>query len=117
LWSRRSAAGDPAALERAAEEFEKAAAIDPYFAQAHFGAGYVSVRKEKWLEAAASFEAAARLNPGWAEPHYMLGVAWREAGRPDRAEKPWRRFLELDPGSPLAPAVREALRRPGDAGG
>lgn len=115
LWSRWSArtaagAGSEKSLSLAARAFERAVAVDPYFPPAQFGLGYVRFREAKHLEAIQAFSEAARLRPDWPEAHYMLGLAYRVAGSPQGAAGPWRRFLSLDPRSPLAPEVRRALK-------
>jgi tetratricopeptide (TPR) repeat protein len=114
LFSRNFAETPHAAesLSRAGAAFHRCVAIDPYFAQGHFGRGYVALRRNDFAAAATSFSVAARLRPEWPEARYMEGLAHRFAGDSAKAQKAWNAFLRLDPDSPLAQGVREALREP-----
>jgi Flp pilus assembly protein TadD len=58
--------------------------------------------------AVAAFEGALRCHPDYADAHYHLARMLDEAGHRLTAERHWRRFLALAPGSPWA---AEAARR------
>lgn len=93
--------------DRTAEaHFEKAVGWDPYFPAAHYGRGYVALRKQDFAGAVREFGETVRLAPGRPEHYYMLGVAHAMAGDPQAAEKPWRRYLSMDPEGPMAASVK-----------
>ncbi|MBI4396500.1 MAG: hypothetical protein HY548_05355, partial [Elusimicrobia bacterium] len=114
LWSQwgakqTSPEDSRAALMEARRFFERTLAIDPYFAQGHFGMGYVRLQEKRYREAAAAFGEAARTRTDWPEALYMQGLAYTFFGSPESAREPWERFLALEPGSPLAQGVKETL--------
>jgi len=97
-------------LDKAREVLERACAIDGEYAVAFRNLGDAILtmymkRKEKDLlpEAIRSYERAVELEPDYASAYNRLGVAYREAGRPDRAVSCWEKALELRPdvGYPL----------------
>jgi Flp pilus assembly protein TadD len=47
--------------------------------------------------AIAQFRSAIRSEPNYAAAHYQLGLALRQQGQKDQAEKEFQKAVELDP--------------------
>lgn len=110
LWSRAHARAHwPDALPAAHAVFNRALSVDPYFAPAHFGMGYVLMEEKNMRSAVQSFTAAARWRPGWTEAHYMEGVAALQAGQSDKAREALNNISRTDPANPLTQALRAAV--------
>jgi DNA-binding winged helix-turn-helix (wHTH) protein/tetratricopeptide (TPR) repeat protein/TolB-like protein len=93
---------------RAVEYFEKALALDPNYALAHFGLGYARVgialpggdKLEERQKARASAQKALALDPDLAEAYALLAeIVTIDDWNHTEAEKLFQRALELDPKS------------------
>jgi tetratricopeptide (TPR) repeat protein len=87
-----SQAGDH---RRAAEEFEKAIARDPQFANAHDWLGVEYAQLGRYRESEAEVRRYLALDPASWTGHYNLGVLLFQAGDYPGAEQSVRRALEL----------------------
>jgi tetratricopeptide (TPR) repeat protein len=87
-----SQAGDH---RRAAEEFERAVAADPEFANAHDRLGVEYARLGRYEEAEAELQRALAVDPASWIGHYDLGVILYQTGDLSGAERSVRRALEL----------------------
>ncbi|HOW28541.1 MAG TPA: DUF2723 domain-containing protein [Elusimicrobiota bacterium] len=105
IWSRE---GDATLAEKA---FRTAVRSDPYFPSGLYGWGYVNLQKNNAAEACRIFESLVRVRPDWPEAFYMLGASYSAAGDRDNARRSLDRFLTMDPGSPMASAVRKELEK------
>lgn len=77
----------------------------------HFRLGVVARKAGLVDEAVTEYQTAIRLDPKLAEAHYNLAVLYlQEKNAPDLAAQSFQRFLELDPDSDRAEAVRKWLR-------
>jgi adenylate cyclase len=95
-WA-RVFAQDP---ERAVAEFERALALNPSFARAHWGLGVALYSRDRADEAVAAIEKAIRLSRN--DPmlnlfEHNLGMAHFVAGRYERAAECARRSIALNP--------------------
>jgi tetratricopeptide (TPR) repeat protein len=102
-------------LERAAESFERATALDPKFADAHNDLGEVLLRLGRTDAAIASCQRALALRPRFAAALGNLANADRARGALAAAIAGYRRVIALEPG--LAEAHRNlgsALLEAGD---
>jgi predicted Zn-dependent protease len=90
--------------------FEKAAALDPYFYEGPFGAGFVALKQERLADAVAWLSQAVRVGPDRSDGWYMLGVACYESQDTAGARRAWQKFLALDPNGPVAETVRKKLQ-------
>ena len=64
-----------------------------------------------WLtEAVQAYRRALRLEPAYADAHSNLGETLVYLGRYEEARFHWNAYLELDPSSSWAAAIRELLR-------
>ncbi|MCY2930199.1 MAG: tetratricopeptide repeat protein [Planctomycetota bacterium] len=84
-------------FRKAEKAFRKALEINPKYAAAHNGLGYLFAVKENFPEAAAHFEKAAALSPRYAAAHSNLGFALCRLGRYEPALACFRKAIEINP--------------------
>ena len=84
-------------LESAAQEFERAIALDPGFADAHNDLGVVYARLGRYPEATAEFRRAIELLPQESSPRSNLAWALFLTGVRTEAEESARRAIQLSP--------------------
>jgi tetratricopeptide (TPR) repeat protein len=101
-------AGDPSG---ALEPLNKAVEIDASCTDAHYGLGLAYVKLKKLDKGISELQSATKLDPDHAYARYYLGMAYNQAGKKDLAIPYLRRFLELAPNAPEAPAVRSFLSK------
>ena len=87
-----SQAGDH---RRAAEEFERAVAADPEYANAHYGLGVQYAHLGHNAEAKVELQRSLTLDPYSLAGHYDLAVVLYQTGDLSGAERSVRRALEL----------------------
>ena len=104
----RAYAGDTAG---AMEPLKAAIAKNDNNAEAHFGLGLVNLKLKKLDDAVAELQKAWKLNAEDAYTHFYLATAYNEKGESHLAIPHLRRFVELAPNAPEAPAVRSFLSR------
>jgi TolB-like protein/Tfp pilus assembly protein PilF/predicted Ser/Thr protein kinase len=103
-------------LPKARSAAEKALALDPNLAEAHASLGYIKTYFDwDWAGAEKEFRQALALNPRYAPAHHWLGEAFVAQRRYDEAVAEKERAFELEPLSPIIPAMlgqiyREARR-------
>ncbi len=93
------------------EPLRKAIQLNEKNAQAHYGLGLASAKLDKLDDAIFELEKTCGLAPDDAYAHYHLGMAYNHKGKKDLAIPHLRRFVELNPEAPEAPAVRSFLSR------
>ncbi len=81
----------------ALESKQKAAALSPNDAGAHYNLGNAFKVLGRLAEAEACYRRALQLNPGYAEAHDNLGSTLKELGRLDEAEASYRQALQIKP--------------------
>ena len=84
--------------------FQKAALLDPNYAEAHYNLGIEFDQKGALDEAAAQFKKALELEPNNAAYHDNLGAVFAQMGRLDQAIPEFQEALRLKPGDPDAQA-------------
>ena len=89
-------------LDEAEEQFRRAIAARPAFAEAHGALGAALRRLGRLDQAEGCFRAAVSLDPGNTTCHYNLGNFLRDIDRLEESEVAYRRALELDPANRLA---------------
>jgi tetratricopeptide (TPR) repeat protein len=94
LW--KGAAGGAAPPE-VQVHLNKAVALDPRLAKAHFQLGVLYGDEGRYPEAISALEQAVRLEPSMAQAHYRLSQAYRRTGREDLAAKSLEAFARLQP--------------------
>ncbi len=85
--------------EKGAVAAQKALALAPSLAMAHFLLGEVALFKSDVVRATAEFEAERAVNPGYAPVYERLGDAYLRAGRFDQAQESLMQSLALDTSS------------------
>jgi tetratricopeptide (TPR) repeat protein len=60
---------------------------------AHFGA-------QRYPQAIAAYERAAAIAPGFSQIYNQLGYSYRFSDQPEKAEAPFRKYIEVLPGDP-----------------
>ncbi|MCU0722876.1 MAG: hypothetical protein MUC63_04565 [Planctomycetes bacterium] len=76
------------ALRRGAvPRLERAAALDPLDPEPHYGLGRIAAREARHGDAATHLAASLRANPFDGRTHYYYGMALRELGRGEEAER------------------------------
>jgi tetratricopeptide (TPR) repeat protein len=90
--ARFSQAGDH---RRAAEEFEKAVAVDPEFVDAYCGLGVEYTYLGRYAEAEAKLRRSLTLDPNSVAGYYDLAVVLEQTGDLPSAERSTRQALEL----------------------
>lgn len=90
----------------AMQEFEKALALDPENAEAHFGRGMGRMKTPPQFGgsidgAIEDFEAACKKKPS-AEAYFYLGEAYKKKGLNDKAKTAYEKALKLRPDYPEA---------------
>jgi Flp pilus assembly protein TadD len=84
-------------LPCAIEVFRRGLAIDGKSAQLRYLLGISLMAAKQPKEAVPELEKSAELAPQMLKPHLVLALAYEGAGRPDDAEREWRKALALDP--------------------
>ena len=83
--------------QNAALAFERALALDPRNAEAHFRLGLAARDQQQLERAAAAYQRAIELRPDYAEALNNLGSVLQMQGRNDGALDAYRRAVELSP--------------------
>jgi len=89
---------------------QRAVALAPQLADAHYQLGLVHAKREDWRAASEAFDRAADLNPALAYAHYYGGLMHYRAGRPDRMAIHFEQFLKLAPEAPERPEVLQIMK-------
>ena len=82
---------------RAAEIYERAAALDASSAGARIGLGFALMELRRFDAAEKALEVAVSLNPDSVDGFYMLGKVCLELQKPEAARRHWRRAHALSP--------------------
>jgi tetratricopeptide (TPR) repeat protein len=84
-------------LAQAADNYQRALAIDPTLAEAHFELGAVFRCLNRPDDALAAYRRTIELNPAHAKAHNFLGATYIDLRRHTEAEHAFRRAIELVP--------------------
>ena len=82
---------------RAADNYERLAALRPDIAEVHASLGYVYRLLGQKEQALGAFGRAVRLKPGLPGPHLYLGILFFESSRYEEALQPLKKALALKP--------------------
>ena len=83
--------------DKALEEYERAVAINPTFADAHSNLGVSYKRKGNHEKAIEEYEKALAGNPNLIEARNNLGVAYQAKGMYDKAVQEYEKVLAINP--------------------
>jgi Tfp pilus assembly protein PilF len=92
-------------LEKAAQELERAIALDPDYAEAHNDLGVAYTRLGRYPEAMAELRRAIEMIPGESVPYSNLAGVLFLSGQRDEAEVNARRAIRLSPNNAQARLV------------
>ena len=81
--------------------YSRAVELEPANAEYRYEYGRALHALGRHDEALGALAEAARLDPAYADPHMAMGDVHRDSGRPAEAIAAYRKFLELDKGSPM----------------
>ena len=95
--------------ERAQACYSKAIEADDSCCQAAFNLGSLHEDLSDLSTAIGWYRRALEMEPDYADAHFNLAGVLGKAGQPDAAALHWRRYLELDLGSPWARIARSHL--------
>jgi len=85
-------------LDKAAETYQKAIALEPSDAELHNSLGSVYAESSKIPEAQAEFQKSAELNPaGASRAYFNLGAVLYNTGKMDEAAAAFKKATEIDP--------------------
>jgi tetratricopeptide (TPR) repeat protein len=83
--------------DKAVEEYEKAIAINPTFADAHSNLGLAYDRKGRYDKAVEEYEKALAVNSNLVEARNNLGLAYYAQDRYDKAVSEYEKVLAMNP--------------------
>ena len=95
--------------ERARACYSKALEVDDSCCQAAFNLGSLHEDLSDLSTAIGWYRRALEMEPDYADAHFNLAGVLGKTGQPDAAALHWRRYLELDLGSPWARIARSHL--------
>jgi tetratricopeptide (TPR) repeat protein len=95
--------------ERAQACYSKALEADDSCCQAAFNLGSLHEDLSDLSTAIGWYRRALEMEPDYADAHFNLAGVLGKAGQPDAAALHWRRYLDLDLGSPWARIARSHL--------
>jgi tetratricopeptide (TPR) repeat protein len=95
--------------ERARACYSKALEVDDSCCQAAFNLGSLHEDLSDLSTAIGWYRRALEMEPDYADAHFNLAGVLGKAGQPGAAALHWRRYLELDLGSPWARIARSHL--------
>jgi tetratricopeptide (TPR) repeat protein len=87
LWKAAQASAGGKDLIKVESALEKAATLDPKFADAQFQLGNLYSDENRILEAVAAYQEALRIDSNLADAHYRLGQLYRRTGKSVEARK------------------------------
>jgi len=125
VWFQRASEwdGDPERWESAVDAYERVLDMDPGYAAAWNNLGLLHHRMGQYERAGECYRAALgdfpvavtwyrralELDADYADAHFNLAGVLAKLGRSESAAVHWRRYLELDLGSPWAKIARAHL--------
>ena len=95
--------------DRARECYEKALGADESCCQAAFNLGSLHEDLGDFHAAITWYRLALEMQPEYADAHFNLAGVLGKLGRNEAAARHWRRYLDLDIGSPWAQIARSHL--------
>ncbi|MCP5048341.1 MAG: tetratricopeptide repeat protein, partial [bacterium] len=75
-----------------------------------YNVGEIFFSNNKTEEAIRYFNQAATIKPDWGQPHLKIGYAYLNSADYKNAIAAFKKFLELDPQSKEAPAIKDVIK-------
>lgn len=98
-------------LKLAIKYYQKAIAIDPFYATPHNDLGIVYEKQKKLEQAEEEYLKAVSLDPRFLDPYANLALLYERTGKTGKAVIYWRK--RIDYGHPNDPWTRKAMERLG----
>lgn len=96
--------------ELARDAYLRALHVQPELTSARYNLALLYLQANEWSAAEALLRDVVRQQPNYAAAHYSLGMIYaRTPATLDQARQSYRRYLQLAPNEPTAPAVRQWL--------
>ena len=89
--------------------YQKAIAIDPFYATPHNDLGIVFEKQGKHERAEAAYLKAIIIDPRFLDPYANIALLYEQAGKPEQAAIYWKKRIEY--GHPNDPWTRKAMER------
>jgi tetratricopeptide (TPR) repeat protein len=96
-------------FEAAGKSFREALALSPEDEAAAYNVGEILFSNQKTDEAIGYFEMAIRIKKDWPKPYYRLGFVHLNKGDYAKSPEYFKAFIELDPGNPEVPNVKNIM--------
>jgi len=96
-------------LEKASEYFQKSIDVNPQDERLAFNVAEICFNQNQTEKAIAYYKLAVDINPEWPRPYPRMGYAYLNTGNYPAALECFRKFLELAPDDPQAPAIRKLI--------
>ena len=96
-------------LDIAIQYYQKAIALDPFYATPHNDLGIVYETQEKLEEAEREYLKAISLDPRFLDSYANLALLYERTGKKDKAIQYWKK--RIDYGDPNDPWTRKAMER------
>lgn len=97
-------------LKKAEEYFMKSIEIDKSDHTLAYNIAEILFAAGKTNEAIEYYKLAIKIKPGWSKSYKQCGYACLNKGDIPKAIEMFNKFLELDPGSPDAPGIKEVIK-------
>ncbi|SKB12180.1 conserved exported hypothetical protein [Planktothrix sp. PCC 11201] len=81
--------------EEATQAYQEAISLNPQYALAYNGLGFLHASQGQWDEAIAQYQKALEINPDYAEALKNLGDSFWKKGNTAEATNAWKKALEL----------------------
>jgi tetratricopeptide (TPR) repeat protein len=95
LWKKARKTQDSSGIARAERLFQKAANLDPHFANVYLQLGMLYNAQGKKDAALSAFQKAAAADPKSSASHYQLSLAYRRSGNAAKADDEMKIYDEL----------------------
>ncbi len=82
-------------IEEATQAYQEAISLNPQYALAYNGLGFLHASQGQWDEAISQYQKALEINPDYAEALKNLGEAFWKKGNTAEATNAWKKALEL----------------------
>lgn len=99
--------------ENVLHNLERAVALRPDFAIAHFNIGLVNDQLNRYRKGIQSYREVVRLAPDFAAGHFRLGIAHYRLGQLEKARDAMREYIRLSADPMLVPQVETFLNKQG----
>jgi len=98
---------DKGDLDKAIEEYKKAAELNPNHLQAHMNLGTVYIEQKKYDQAIEEFNTVVKINYYYGKAHYNLGYVYLLKGEKEKAQEELKILKMM--GSGLADRLEERM--------